>query len=100
MHPPKYKALEDSAVCRDRGIDRVNAIPDQFWNSSCSVSSRRITLAPSSRASVRANEIPARARINTIDGFSVCFSILRRQQIELGEVLVAQFAPKMTHHAN
>ena len=36
----------------------------------------------------------------TVDRFSVCFSIPRRQQIELGEALVAQFAPKMTHHAN
>jgi hypothetical protein len=38
--------------------------------------------------------------LRTMDGFSVCFSIPRRQQIELGEALVAQFAPKMTHHAN
>jgi hypothetical protein len=36
----------------------------------------------------------------TVDGFSVCFSIPRQQQIELGEALVAQPAPKMTHHAN
>ena len=38
--------------------------------------------------------------LRTVDGFSVCFSIPRRQQIELGEALIAQFAPKMTHHAN
>jgi len=36
----------------------------------------------------------------TVDRFSVCFSIPRQQQIELGEALVAQFAPKPTHHAN
>ena len=38
--------------------------------------------------------------LRTMDGFSICFSIPRRQQIELGETLVAQFASKMTHHAN
>ena len=38
--------------------------------------------------------------LRTMDGFSICFSIPRRQQIELGEALVAQFASKMTHHAN
>jgi hypothetical protein len=38
--------------------------------------------------------------LRTVDGFGVCFSISRQQQIELGEALVAQFAPKMTHHAN
>ena len=38
--------------------------------------------------------------LRSVDGFSVCFSILRQQQIELGEALVAQFAPKPTHHAN
>ena len=38
--------------------------------------------------------------LRTVDGFSVCFSIPRQQQIELGEALVVQFAPKMTHHAN
>jgi hypothetical protein len=45
---------------------------------------------------------PAQAMVTlrTVDGFSVCFSILRQQQIELGEALVAQLAPKMTHHAN
>jgi len=32
--------------------------------------------------------------LNTVDGFSVCFSIPRRQQSELGEALVAQPAPK------
>jgi hypothetical protein len=35
-----------------------------------------------------------------VDGFSVCFSMPRKQRIELGEALVAQLAPKMTHHAN
>ena len=38
--------------------------------------------------------------LRSVDGFSVCFSIPRQQQIELGEALVAQPAPKMTHHAN
>jgi hypothetical protein len=38
--------------------------------------------------------------LRTVDGFSVCFSIPRQQQIELGEALVAQLAPKMTQHAN
>ncbi len=28
--------------------------------------------------------------LRTVDGFSVCFSIPRRQQSELGEALVAQ----------
>ena len=32
--------------------------------------------------------------LNTVDGFSVCFSIPRRQQGELGEALVAEPAPK------
>ena len=38
--------------------------------------------------------------LRSVDGFSVCFSILRQQQIELGEALAAQFASKVTHHAN
>jgi hypothetical protein len=38
--------------------------------------------------------------LRTMDGFSVCFSIPRQQQIELGEALVAQLTPKITHHAN
>ena len=38
--------------------------------------------------------------LRTMDGFSICFSIARRQQIELGKALVVQFASKMTHHAN
>ena len=38
--------------------------------------------------------------LGTVDGFSVCFSFPRQQQIELGKALVAQLAPKMTHHAN
>jgi len=38
--------------------------------------------------------------LRTVDGFSVCFSIPRQQRFELGEALVAQLAPKMTHHAN
>ena len=33
--------------------------------------------------------------LKTTDGFSVCFSIPRRQQSELGEALVAQYEPKM-----
>lgn len=32
--------------------------------------------------------------LHTVDGFSVCFSIPRRQQSELGEALVAEPAPK------
>jgi hypothetical protein len=31
--------------------------------------------------------------LRTVDGFSVCFSIPRKQQSELGEALVAQPAP-------
>ena len=38
--------------------------------------------------------------LRTVDGFSVCFSMPRKQRIELSEALVAQLAPKMTHHAN
>jgi hypothetical protein len=38
--------------------------------------------------------------LRSMDGFSVCFSIARQQQIELGEALLVQFAPEMTHHAN
>jgi hypothetical protein len=38
--------------------------------------------------------------LRTADGFSVCFSIPLQRQIELGEALAAQLAPKMTHHAN
>jgi hypothetical protein len=38
--------------------------------------------------------------LRSVDGFSVCFSILRQQQIELGEALLVHFAPKMMHHAN
>ena len=38
--------------------------------------------------------------LRTVDGFSVCFSMPRKQQIGLGKALVAEFAPKMTHHAN
>jgi hypothetical protein len=38
--------------------------------------------------------------LRTVDGFSVCFSIPRQQQIELGEALVVHLAPKMTRHAN
>jgi hypothetical protein len=34
--------------------------------------------------------------LRTVDGFSVCFSIPRAQQSELGEALVAQPEPKMT----
>src|ERR1700742_4079530 len=33
--------------------------------------------------------------LKTTDGFSVCFSIPRRQQNELGEALVAQYEPKV-----
>lgn len=38
--------------------------------------------------------------LRTVDGFCVCFSIQRQQQIELGEALVVQLAPKMTYYAN
>ena len=38
--------------------------------------------------------------LRTVDGFGVCFSMPRQQQIELGEALMAQLAPKMTHQAN
>src|ERR1700761_4139124 len=36
----------------------------------------------------------------TVDGFSVCFSIPRDQQSELGEALVAQPAARMTLRTN
>jgi hypothetical protein len=41
---------------------------------------------------------PSQAMITlrTVDGFSVCFSIPRAQQSELGEALVAQPGPKTT----
>jgi hypothetical protein len=38
--------------------------------------------------------------LRSVDGFSVCFSILRQQQIELSEALLVHFGPKMTHHGN
>jgi len=36
----------------------------------------------------------------TVDGFSVCFSIPREQQSELGEALVAHLAPKAALRTN
>ena len=38
--------------------------------------------------------------LRTVDGFSVCFSIPRRQQSELGEALVAQPAATETRRAH
>jgi hypothetical protein len=38
--------------------------------------------------------------LRTADGFSVCFSIPRQQQSELGEALVAQPVPKATLRAH
>jgi hypothetical protein len=38
--------------------------------------------------------------LRTVDGFSVCFSIPRAQQSELGEALVAQPASTMTMRAH
>jgi hypothetical protein len=38
--------------------------------------------------------------LTTSDGFSVCFSIPRQQQSELGEALVSQPAPRATLRAN
>jgi hypothetical protein len=38
----------------------------------------------------------AMVTLRTVDGFSVCFSIPRAQQSELGEALVSQQAPNMT----
>ena len=38
--------------------------------------------------------------LRTVDGFSVCFSIPREQQSELGEALVAQQAVPITMRAN
>ena len=38
--------------------------------------------------------------LRTVDGFSVCFSIPREQQSELGEALAAQPAAKLTLRAN
>jgi len=38
--------------------------------------------------------------LRTTDGFSVCFSIPRQQQSELGEALVAQYAPNVTPRAH
>jgi hypothetical protein len=38
--------------------------------------------------------------LRTVDGFSVCFSIPREQQSELGEALVAQPAAKAVMRAN
>ena len=38
--------------------------------------------------------------LRTVDGFSVCFSIPREQQSELGEALVAQPAPNQMLRAN
>ena len=33
--------------------------------------------------------------LRTTDGFTVCFSVLREQQNQLGEALVAQYEPKI-----
>src|SRR5260370_24569378 len=38
--------------------------------------------------------------LRTTDGFSVCFSIPRQQQSELGEALVAQYTPNATLRAH
>ena len=38
--------------------------------------------------------------LRTTDGFSVCFSMPRDQQSELGEALVAQPAQPLTMRAN
>jgi hypothetical protein len=38
--------------------------------------------------------------LRTVDGFSVCFSIPREQQSELGEALVAQPAPQVMTRAH
>jgi hypothetical protein len=38
--------------------------------------------------------------LRTVDGFSVCFSIPRQQQSELGEALVAQYVPSTSPRAN
>ena len=38
--------------------------------------------------------------LRTVDGFGVCFSVSRQQQVELGQALVAQLVPKMTLHPN
>jgi hypothetical protein len=38
--------------------------------------------------------------LRTVDGFSVCFSIPRQQQSELGEALVAHYVPSTTPRAN
>ena len=38
--------------------------------------------------------------LRTTDGFSVCFSIPRQQQSELGEALVAQYAPNVPLRAH
>ncbi len=38
--------------------------------------------------------------LRTMDGFSVCFSIPRQQQIELGEALAAELAPRLTLQVN
>jgi hypothetical protein len=38
--------------------------------------------------------------LRTTGGFSVCFSIPRQQQIELGKALATQLAPKVTLHEN
>jgi hypothetical protein len=38
--------------------------------------------------------------LRTVDGFSVCFSIPRQQQSELGEALVAQGAAEVAMRAN
>jgi hypothetical protein len=38
--------------------------------------------------------------LRTVDGFSVCFSIPRDQQSELGEALLAQPVPKAVMRAN
>ena len=46
------------------------------------------------------DQVQSLVTMRTEDGFSVCFSVPRQQQIELGEALIARSAPKMTRHAN
>jgi hypothetical protein len=44
--------------------------------------------------------LQAMITLRTVDGFSVCFSIPRQQQSELGEALVAQPAPEAMMRAH
>jgi hypothetical protein len=93
-------------VARPAQLDFVNqAARDggpaaSSWLTSSSVKTRlRVrNLTPSGASTEnpepRPGTPPPMVTLRTVDGFSVCFSIPRQQQNELGEALVAQPTPE------